>query len=782
MSATGVGAPVRRKEDQRFITGLGHYTDDLTRPGQTYASFVRSPHAHAKITKVDTAEASRMPGVVGILTGKELAADKLGGLICGWMVLSKDGSPMKAAPHPALAVDTVRYVGDHVAIVIAETYGQAKDAAEKISVDYQEMPAVTDGAAALRPGAPQVHAEVPGNLVYDWVLGEKAATDAAFKSAAHVTRLTIVNNRLIPNAMEPRAAIGEYDAGNGITTLWTTSQNPHVARLVLSAFIQLAPEHKLRVIAPDVGGGFGSKIFIYAEETVVAWAARKVGRPVKWTAERSESFLADAHGRDHHTHAELALDKDGKILALRAKTIANMGAYLSTFASSVPTYLYATLLSGQYAIPAIHAEVEAAYSHTAPVDAYRGAGRPEATFVVERLVEEAARELKLDPGELRRRNFVRQFPHQTPVIMTYDAGDYDASLQKALKTIDYSGFAARKAEASKRGKLRGIGFSSYIEACGIAPSQAVGSLGAGVGLWESAEVRVNPTGSVEVLTGAHSHGQGHETTFAQIVSERLGIPIENVEIVHGDTDKVQFGMGTYGSRTAVGMSAIVKALDKVEAKAKKIASHLLEASADDVVLKDGKFTVTGTDRGVTFPEVALAAYVAHKFPTGEIEPGLKETSFYDPTNFTFPAGCHICEVEIDPDTGVTKIIRFVAVDDFGNVINPMIVEGQVHGGVAQGIGQALLEHGVYDKDSGQLITGSYMDYAMPRADDLPSFELGFTVTPCPSNPLGVKGCGEAGAIAAPAAVMNAVTNAIGHNRIDMPATPERVWRAIHGTA
>jgi carbon-monoxide dehydrogenase large subunit len=546
----------------------------------------------------------------------------------------------------------------------------------------------------------------------------------------------------------------------------------------MSAFIGLAPEHKLRVVAPDVGGGFGSKIFIYAEEVVCTWASKYVKRPVKWTAERSESFVSDAHGRDHHTHAELALDAGGKILGLRVKTIANLGAYMSTFSSSVPTYLYGTLLSGQYDIPAIYVEVDAVYTNTAPVDAYRGAGRPEATYVIERIVEEAARQLKVDPAEFRRKNFVREFPHQTPVIMNYDVGDYDASLDAALKLADYAGFPARRAEAKSRGKLRGIGFSTYIEACGLAPSAAVASLGAGVGLWESAEVRVTPTGSVEVFTGAHSHGQGHETTFAQVVAGRLGIPIENVEIIHGDTSSVQFGMGTYGSRTSVGLTAISRALDKIEAKAKRIAAHVLEAAAADIVFENGEFRVAGTDRKLAFHELALNAYLGHKFPTAEIEPGLKEGAFHDPTNFTFPAGCHICEVEIDPDTGVTRIIQFVAVDDFGNVINPMIVEGQVHGGVAQGIGQALHEHGVYDNESGQLITGSYMDYTMPRADDLPAYKLGFTVTPCPSNPLGIKGCGEAGAIASPAAVMNAVTDAIGIREFNMPATPSRVWQAL----
>jgi aerobic carbon-monoxide dehydrogenase large subunit len=581
--------------------------------------------------------------------------------------------------------------------------------------------------------------------------------------------------------MEPRAAIGDYDAGNDVLTLWTTSQNPHVARLVIAAFVGMAPEHKLRVIAPDVGGGFGSKIFIYPEEVVCLWASRKIGRPVKWNSDRSEAFLTDAHGRDHVTHAEMAFDAEGKITALRAKTIANLGAYMSTFSSSVPTYLYATLLSGQYGIANIYCEVDAVYTNTVPVDAYRGAGRPEATYVVERLVEVGARELQMDPGDLRRKNFIKTFPHQTPVIMAYDAGDYNASLKKAMDIADVKGFGKRKRDSARNGKLRGLGYSTYIEACGIAPSQAVGSLGAGVGLWESAEVRVNPTGSVEVLTGSHSHGQGHETTFAQLVSERLGIPIESVSIVHGDTDKVQFGMGTYGSRSgAVGMTAIVKALDKVEAKAKKVAAFMLEAAETDIEFKDGKFTVAGTDKVAAFGDVALNAYIAHKFTGAELEPGLKEGAFYDPTNFTFPAGCHICEVEIDPETGNTEIAGWTAVDDFGVIINPMIVEGQVHGGIAQGVGQALYEGTVYDKE-GQLVNGSYMDYAMPRADYLPAFKVDTTETKCPSNPLGIKGCGEAGAIAAPAAVMNAITDAIGIEDIAMPATPATVWAAIQKT-
>ena len=778
---SGIGQSVRRVEDFRFITGNGQYTDDINRPGQTYAFFVRSPHAHATIKYIDLAEAKKAPGVRAILTGKELAADKIGGLICGWMIHSKDGSPMKAGGHPALAVDRVRYVGDHVAVVIADTLNQARDAAELVNVDYDVHKASVDVASTQKAGQPQIHAEAPNNTVYQWHLGDKAATDTAFAKAAHVTKIDLVNNRLIPNAMEPRAAIGEYDRGSGGYTLHTTSQNPHVARLVLSAFIGIAPENKLRVIAPDVGGGFGSKIFIYAEEVVCTWAAKKVGRPVKWTADRTEAFLSDAHGRDHVTTAEAAVDAAGKVQAIRVKTIANLGAYLSTFSSSVPTYLYAPLLSGQYDIANIYCEVDGVYTNTAPVDAYRGAGRPEATFVVERLMEVAARQLKKDPAAFRVQNFIRSFPHQTPVIMAYDVGDYPAGMTKALEMADYANFPARRDASAKQGRLRGIGLSAYIEACGIAPSKAVGSLGAGVGLWESAEVRVNPVGTVEVLTGSHSHGQGHETTFAQLVSHRLGIPIEQVTIVHGDTDKVQMGMGTYGSRSgAVGMSAIHVALQKIIKKATTVAAACMEVPVDQVDFEDGSFSARGTNKKMAFGEVALQAYVAHKFDSSEIEPGLKEGAFYDPKNFTFPSGVHIAEVEIDPQTGVTTVERWTAVDDFGTIINPMIVEGQVHGGIAQGIGQAMLEGAVYN-DAGQLVTASFMDYCMPRAGDLPSFNVGMTTTPCPSNPLGIKGCGEAGAIAAPPALINAITSALGHENIAMPATPQGVWRAIQSS-
>ncbi|KYH02151.1 xanthine dehydrogenase family protein molybdopterin-binding subunit [Bradyrhizobium sp. DOA1] len=778
MGVEGIGARVVRKEDKRFITGKGRYVDDIKLQGMTHAYFIRSPHAHAKVKKIDSSAALNMPGVVAVLTGQQLVDDKVGNLICGWAITSKDGSPMKMGAWPAMAPETVRFVGQAVAVVIADNKNLARDAAEAVVIDYEELPAVADMQAAIKPGAPQLHPEAPGNQVYDWVIGDEAATDAAFAKAANVVKLDVTNNRLAPNAMEPRAAIADYDAAEEHFTLYTTSQNPHVARLVLSAFYNIAPEHKLRVIAPDVGGGFGSKIFIYPEEMVALWASKKVGRPVKWTSDRTEAFLTDAHGRDHVTHAEMAFDANNKITGFKVKTYANFGAYMSLFSSSVPTYLYATLLSGQYNIPAIHAEVIGVYTNTTPVDAYRGAGRPEASYLIERLMETAARQLNVDPAVLRRTNFITQFPHQTPVIMAYDTGDFNASLDAAMKAIDYAGFAARKAQAKSQGKLRGIGVSCYIEACGIAPSKAVGSLGAGVGLWESAEVRVNPVGTIEILTGSHSHGQGHETTFCQLVADRLGVPISQVSIVHGDTDKVQFGMGTYGSRSAaVGLTAILKAMEKMESKAKKIAAHALEASEADIVIENGEFKVTGTDKAIAFPMVALAAYTAHNLPEG-MEPGLKESAFYDPTNFTFPAGAYICELEVDPGTGKTSFVNFVAADDFGRLINPMIVEGQVHGGLVQGIGQALLEHAVYDAN-GQPITASFMDYAMPRADDVPSFSLSHTTTLCPGNPLGIKGCGEAGAIGASAAVINAITDAIGKNNLEMPATPDRVWRTIH---
>jgi len=774
-----IGKAVERKEDYRFLTGVGQYTDDVALPNQTYGYFLRSPHAHAKIASVNTAKALKAPGVLAVLTGQDF--ENVGGLPCGWLINNIDGTPMKEPKHAVLAADKVRYVGDQVALVVADTLTHAKAAAALIEVDYEILPPVVDTATASSAGA-AVHDIAPDNVCFVWGCGDKAATDAAFAKAAHVTRLELVNNRLIPNAIEPRAANAMYSRADESYTLYVANQNPHVERLLMTAFVLGLPENKVRVIAPDVGGGFGSKIYLYAEETALVFASKKVGRPIKWTAERSESFLSDAHGRDHVTVAELALDKEGRFLALREHTTANLGAYLSTFATCIPTILHSTLLAGQYTTPAIYSEITAVFTNTAPVDAYRGAGRPEATYLVERLVETAARELKIDPAELRRRNFIKTFPYATPVGLTYDSGDYDATLDKATAIADVKGFAARKAASAKKGLLRGLGYAAYIEACGIAPSSVAGALGARAGLFEAGEVRVHPTGTVTIFTGTHSHGQGHETTFAQVVADKLGIGIEAVDIQHGDTDKILFGMGTYGSRSlAVGGTAIVMALDKVIAKGKKIAAHLLEASDADIEFTDGEFRVAGTDRKKTFAEVALTAYVPHNYPHDELEPGLNENAFYDPTNFTYPAGTYICEVEIDPDTGRVTIDRFTAADDFGNVVNPMIVEGQVHGGLAQGIGQALLEGCVYNED-GQLVTGSYMDYAMPRADDLPTFAVETVKgTPCTHNPLGVKGCGEAGAIGATPAVINAVVDALAHlgiRDVPMPASPHNVWKTI----
>ncbi|MFQ5624027.1 MAG: xanthine dehydrogenase family protein molybdopterin-binding subunit [Paracoccaceae bacterium] len=780
----GIGASTKRREDVRFLTGKGQYTDDINIHGQAYAYFVRSDVAHGRINGIDTSAAAGMPGVVRIFTGADF--EGVGGVPCGWQVTDRFGEPMQEPAHPVLAQGKVRHVGDPIAVVIAESLSEARDAAEAIDIDIDELPAVIDMKAALAEGATKVHDDLKSNLCFDWGFIEenREAVDEAIRNAHHVTTLELVNNRLIANAMEPRVAIGDYNAATEEHTLYTTSQNPHVIRLLMGAFVLGIPEHKLRVVAPDVGGGFGSKIFHYAEEAFCTFAAKAVGRPVKWTASRSESFMTDAHGRDHVTKIELALDENGKFLAIRTDTHANMGAYLSTFAPSVPTWLHGTLMAGNYTTPLIYVNVKAVFTNTVPVDAYRGAGRPEATFQLERVIDKAAREMGIDPIELRRRNFVPAdgFPYQTPVALAYDTGNYQATMDKLEEIADLAGFEARKAESAARGNRRGLGISSYIEACGIAPSNLVGQLGARAGLYESATVRVNATGSISVFTGSHSHGQGHETTFPQVVADMLGIDAGQIDIVHGDTSKIPMGMGTYGSRSiAVGGSAIVRATEKIVAKAKKIAAHLMEAAEGDVEFADGKFTVAGTDKSVAWGDVCLAAYVPHNYPLEEIEPGLEETAFYDPANFTFPAGAYACEVEVDADTGKVEICSFAAADDFGNIINPMIVDGQVHGGIGQGIGQALLEQCVYDED-GQLLTGSYMDYAMPRAGDVPSFVVDHSCqTPCTHNPLGVKGCGEAGAIGSPPAVVNAVVDALsdlGVTHIDMPLSPSRVWSAI----
>jgi carbon-monoxide dehydrogenase large subunit len=785
----GIGASTKRREDVRFLTGKGRYTDDINIRGQAYAHFLRSEVAHGKINGIDTSAAEAMPGVLRILTATDFAG--VGGLPCGWQVTDKHGQPMQEPKHPVLADGKVRHVGDPIAMIIAETYEQARDAAEAVEVDITELTPVLDMKAAIQPDSPKVHEDLTSNLCYDWGFVEenKAAVDEAFTKAAHVTTLELVNNRLVANPMEPRVAVGDFESHSDQYTLYTTSQNPHVIRLLMGAFVLGIPEHKLRVVAPDVGGGFGSKIYHYAEEAAVTLAAKLIGRPVKWTSSRSEAFLSDAQGRDHVTKIQLALDADNNFTAIRTDTYANMGAYLSTFAPSIPTWLHGTLMAGNYKTPLIYVNVKAVFTNTVPVDAYRGAGRPEATFQLERLVDKAARELGVDPVALRRQNFITpdMFPYQTPVAVVYDTGNYQATMDKLLEISDHAGFEARAAESAARGKLRGFGIAHYIEACGIAPSNLVGQLGARAGLYESATVRVNATGSISVYTGSHSHGQGHETSFAQVVAEMIGIDAAQIDIVHGDTSNTPMGMGTYGSRSlAVGGSAIVKATNKIINKAKKIAAHLLEASEADIELKDGKFSVAGTDKSVDWAGVTLAAYVPHNYPLESLEPGLEETAFYDPSNFTYPSGAYGCEVEVDPDTGKVEILAFSAADDFGNIVNPMIVEGQVQGGLAQGIGQALLENCAYD-ENGQLLSGSFMDYAMPRADDLPMFKVDHScITPCTHNPLGVKGCGEAGAIGSPPAVVNAVIDALhraGHTHvthIDMPVTPARVWAAING--
>jgi carbon-monoxide dehydrogenase large subunit len=782
----GIGASTLRREDFRFLTGSGNYTDDINVHGQAYVAFARSNVANGKIISLDTSAAEDLDGVLAVFTGADFA--DVGGNPAGWLINSRDGEPMKEPKRPVLAHGKVRHVGDAYAAVVAETEEIARDAVELISANIEELPAVVDLKSAL-DNKHLVHDEIETNQCFDWgwIEDNREKTDQAIASAPHVTTLELVNNRLVPNAMEPRCSLADYNAGNDEYTLYTTSQNPHLTRLLISAFVMGIPENKLRVIAPDVGGGFGSKIYHYGEEALVLAASKKIGRPVKWTATRTESFLSDAHGRDHVTKIELACEKDGTFIAFRTETYANVGAYLSNFSTATPTFLHGTLMSGNYSVPNVYVNVKAVFTNTAPVDAYRGAGRPEATYSLERVIDKCARELGIDPLELRKKNFVKpdQFPYTTAVGLEYDTGNYDALVEKLRDLADLQGFDERRKESEANGMLRGLGVNTYIEACGIAPSNLVGVLGSRVGLYDAATVRVNATGNISVMVGAHSHGQGHETAFPQVVAEMLGIDEGLIDIVHGDTSKIPFGMGSYGSRSlAVCGSAVVRATEKIINKAKKIASHMLEASEADIELKDGVFSVSGTDKSVSFGDVALKAYIPHNYPLEDIEPGLEESAFYDPANFTYPAGAYACEVEVDPETGAVKIAKFTAVDDFGNIINPMIVTGQVHGGLAQGIGQALMENCAYD-ENGQLLNASYMDYAMPRASDVPFYAVDHSCqTPCTHNPLGVKGCGEAGAIGSPPSVVNAVVDALqsaGHNvtHIDMPVSPSRVWAAMN---
>lgn len=782
---TYIGKPIKRREDARFLKGAGKYTDDIKLPKMTHTAFVRSPYAHAKILSVDTSEAKKAEGVVAVYTGSDGCGDY--GVPCGWQVDFKNGETMREPKHPLLVKDKIKHLGEAVAIIVAETLEQARDAAELVEVDYEELPAVTDPRKAMADGAPKVHDEWEDNAAFDWCIGnDRAEVEAALASAHHVTEMEYNNQRLAPNAIEPRSYIADYDVNGDKWTLYTSTQNPHLIRLLLCAFVLGIPEHKVRVVSYDVGGGFGSKIYHYTEEALLTWISKEIGRPVKWTSDRSEAFLTDAHGRDHHVKSKMGFDKDGKIVAHLTDEYCAMGAYLSTFAPAVPTYLHGTLFQGVYTTPLIHLNVTAPFTHTVPVDAYRGAGRPEATYLLERIISKGAKEMDIDPAELRFKNFIPPFNgttepgYQTQVALQYDSGNYHGVLKRGLEMLGYEDFRKKQTEARKNGKLLGVGISTYIEGCGIAPSAVVGSLGARAGLFEVGHVRVQPTGKVQVLTGSHSHGQGHETVFAQFVADKLGIPMDDIQIEHGDTDQVAFGMGTYGSRSlAVGGSAIVKSIEKVLEKGAKIAAHKLEAAESDLEYAEGKWTVKGTDKSISFGDVSLTAYVPHDYPEG-LEPGLDFSSFYDPTNFTFPFGTHIAVVEVCPDTGKVDLQRFVACDDVGNVMNPMIVDGQIHGGVVQGIGQALLEEVVYD-EGGQMISGSYMDYAMPRADDVPSIETDRTVTPCPHNPLGVKGAGEAGAIGSTPAVVSAVVDALAHlgvTDIQMPLTPQRVWKAM----
>lgn len=773
-----VGTSIKRKEDPRFIQGKGSYVANLTLPGMAYLAIKRSPYAHAKIKSINASKAQALPGVLAVFTGQDTT--ELGHLPSGWNVPN-----IKVPVQRVLQTDKVRHVGDRVAVVVAESPHIAADALDMIDVDYEPLPAVTDARQAAEAGAPLVHDDVPNNVSYTWALGNKDECDKAFAEADKVVELELVNQRLIATAIEPRAAVAQWNAFNEEMTLWTTSQNPNLTRVVLSAFLLGIPEHKLRLIAPDVGGGFGSKIPTYPEEVLVPWAARRLNRPVKWVATRSESAMSDTQGRDHVTLAKLAVKNDGTITALRVSTWANNGAYISLVASLIPTAFYITLLSGLYKIPAIYGEMWGTLTNTVWVDAYRGAGRPEAAYVVERLVDNAARELKMDPIEFRRKNFIpaSDFPYQTPVALQYDSGNYQAVMEKALELSNYSAMRANQAAARKQGKLIGIGVGACIEASGPAPSKVAGALGGVTGFWESGSIRVHATGKITVLTGAHSHGQGHETTMAQIVADELGVDIKDIDLAHGDTAVIPNGMGTYGSRsTSVGGSALVRSAEKVRAKMMKIAAHQLEAAVEDMVYDQdaGKVYVKGAPtKSKAFGELAFAAYTAHNLPEG-MEPGLEEDAYYDPANFTYPNSIHIAQVEVDADTGQVTIQKYVAVDDVGKVINPMIVEGQVLGGIAQGVGQALWEHGAYD-EHGQLIASTLLEYAVPHASGFPMIESGRTETPSPHNPLGVKGVGEMGTIASTPTIANAVMDALapyGVKHIDMPLTPEKIWRAM----
>jgi len=770
MRQFGIGQPVRRAEDRRFLTGRGHYLDDIARPRETHAAMLRSPHAHAYISGIDTAAAAAAPGVIAVLTGADLAADSVGTVPCVSGLTNRDGSPMTMPPRPAIVPDRVRHVGDIVAMVIAESAALARDAADLIEVEYEPLPAVIGTERALAPGQPAVWDDHPDNLSFDWEIGDSAAVERAAAAARHRVSLTLVNNRIVVNSMEPRGAIGEYDDGDENFTLWSSTQGSHFVRNLLAEHVFHIPENRIRVVTRDVGGGFGMKLFLYPEHVLVLWAAKRVGRPVRWLPDRSEAFMSDTQGRDNLVRLDLSLDENLRFTGLAVQLTANMGAYLSNFAPEIPTMSGGVMYSGVYALPAIHVAVKGVYTNTVPVDAYRGAGRPEAAYALERLLDHAARELGVAPDELRRRNFIKPeaMPHATPLGLTYDSGDFARNLTDALTAADAAGFAARRAQSRAHGRYRGLGHAVYIEQSGFPPD-------------EFAEMRFDPAGTVTLLMGSQSSGQGHQTAYAQLASEKLGLPLEKIRVMQGDTDAIAFGRGTGGSRSIpVGGAALMHAADKLIAKGRIIAAHLMEAAEADIAFDDGTFAIAGTDRTVSIEAVARAAFNPAELPPG-LEPGFAESGHFTPPAPTFPNGCHVCEVEVDPDTGHITVERYLVVDDFGQVINPLLLAGQVHGGVAQGIGQAMLERCVYDQETGQLLSGSIVDYSLPRAEDLPDIEFSYNVVPCRTNPLGVKGAGEAGAIGSPPAFMNAVTDALadlGIAGLDMPLTPERVWRAI----
>jgi carbon-monoxide dehydrogenase large subunit len=773
-----LGQALRRREDPKFITGTGNYVDDLKLPGMAYVAILRSPYGHARIRSIDVERAKQLPGVRLVCTGEDLQAASVGSVPCGWLV-----AETKVPNHPPLAVDKVRFQGDAVAAVVADTAGVTEDALELIEVDYEPLPAVVDAEEAIAEGAPVLHDDIPDNIALRWSLSG-GEVEKAFREADRVIEQRLVNQRLIPNAIETRGAVAQFQPATGDLTLWSATQVPHIIRLLLALTLG-HPENRLRVIAPDVGGAFGSKLYLYPEEMIVAFLAKKLpGTPIKWMPTRSEDYQTTTHGRDHVDHAAFAVMNDGTITGVRVSTVANLGAYLSLFAPGIPSILFGLMLSGTYKIPSIQCDVIGALTNTVMVDAYRGAGRPEATYLVERMVDIVAGELGMDPAEVRRKNLIpaEDFPFTTATGVTYDSGNYLPTFEKALQAIGYDHFRRGQEDERQKGRYLGVGLSSYVEICGMAPSQVLGATGAAAGGWESADVRVHPSGKVTVYSGACWHGQGHDTGMAQIVATELGIPMEDVEIVHGDTERIQMGTGTFGSRTAaVGGVAAYKSVQKIKDKARKIAAHLLEANEDDVVYENGKAFVRGApDQAKSFADITLAAYLAHNLPA-DMEPGLEATSFYDPSNFTWPFGTHVSIVEVDRDTGMVKILKYLAVDDCGRVINPLLKDGQVHGGVAQGIAQALYEQAVYNED-GALVTGSMADYAIPTANELPLYDTDETVTESPTNPLGIKGIGEAGTIAATPCVVNAVIDALkpfGVHHLDMPLTPEAVWRAMY---